>query len=51
MEPVKADAKLPEITWVNLSPTVAVGTFVATQSLCFRLRDYDYFQNTAPGRI
>ncbi|HEV8608143.1 MAG TPA: hypothetical protein VGQ99_22600, partial [Tepidisphaeraceae bacterium] len=49
IEPVKTDAKLPEVTWVKTSPNVAVGTMVATQSLRFRLRatDTDYFENTA----
>src|SRR6266850_333948 len=48
MEPVKADAKLPEVAWVKSAPNVAVGTMVATQSLRFRLRatDTDYFENT-----
>jgi hypothetical protein len=46
IEPVKADAKLPEVTWVKTAPNVA--TMVATQSLRFRLRatDTDYFENT-----
>src|SRR4051812_45731401 len=48
MEPVKTDAKLPEVAWVKAAPNVAVGTLGATQSLRFRLRatDTDYFENT-----
>jgi len=48
IEPVKADAKLPEVTWVKTAPNVAMGTMIATQSLRFRLRatDTDYFENT-----
>jgi hypothetical protein len=47
VEPVKADAKLPDIAWVHTSPNVAIGTLTATQSLRFRIKamDNDYFEN------
>jgi hypothetical protein len=47
LEPIKADAKLPAIAWIHPTPMVAVGTFVATESMRFRVHatDTDYFDN------
>lgn len=49
LEMVKAETKAPEVHWLPGSGSLAVGRWVADQSLRFRIRavDSDYFEN--PG--
>ena len=48
IEPVRPDAKLPEVLWHPESPSVALGQFTATESIRFRIlaTDQDSFGNT-----
>lgn len=47
LESVRPDGKLPQIAWTRPSPSVAVGTWAAEESMRFRIHaiDTDYFEN------
>lgn len=48
LESVRPDGKMPPVSWVKPTPSTAVGTWAADQSMRFRVHaiDADYFENT-----